>query len=114
MNLTIEPATLAPFEIWEVPLDDSTIKFNEPLVLEPYWLEDDSDDPDDNEYLAVEYPDLDIISWGRNRKELWSCLRGDLREAWTCFVRMPDDRLSKKGKKIKSAFLAIAEEVSDG
>jgi len=39
MSLTIEPALLAPFEIWEVLLDDSTIKFNEPLIVKPAILD---------------------------------------------------------------------------
>ena len=105
----------ANVEIWEVPLDDDrVIRFFEPLVLTPFWLEDDSDDPDEDEYLAVKRPDLDLSSWGRNRKELWNCICGDIRETWECFVQVPDSRLSEKGKKIKRAYLAIAEEVSDG
>jgi len=32
---------LAPFEIWEVLLDNSTIKFHKPLVLTPTWMPDD-------------------------------------------------------------------------
>jgi len=103
---------LAPFEIWEVSLGSISIKFYEPLILTPCWLEDDPDDPDENEYLVVRRPDLDLTSWGQDRKELWNCIQGDIREAWECFVRIPDDRLSPQGKKIKAAYLAIAEEVS--
>jgi hypothetical protein len=109
-----ETDLLAPFEIWEIQLGDRTIKFFEPLLLTPCWLEDDDPtDPDDDEYLCVERSDIDLSSWGRNRKELWNCIRGDIREAWECFVQIPDDRLTKEGKKIKNAYLAIAEEVSD-
>ena len=105
---------LAPFEIWEVPLGETSIKFHKPLVLQPEWLPDDPDDPDENEYLAVKYPDLDLSSWGQNRRELWNCIRGDIREVWGCFVRIPDDQLSQEGLRIKNAWLSIAEEVSDG
>ena len=112
-SLTTQTDTLAPFEVWQVMLDHSTIKFFEPLLLTPFWLEDDPDDPDEDEYLAVKRPDLDLSSWGRNRRELWNCICGDIREAWECFVQVPDSRLSEKGKKIKRAYLAIAEEVSD-
>jgi hypothetical protein len=114
MRQTLTTELLAPFEIWEIQLDSQTIKFFEPLLLTPFWLEDDPNDPDEDEYLAVKHADLDLSSWGRNRKELWNCIRGDIREAWECFVRIPDVRLSPKGQKIKNAYLAIAEEVSDG
>jgi len=114
MSQVHETAVLVPFEIWEVQLGNRTIKFFQPLLLTPHWLEDDPDDPDENEYLVVEYPDLDLTSWGRDRRELWNCIRADLREVWECFVRVPDDRLSLEGRKVKKAFLALAEEVSDG
>jgi hypothetical protein len=104
---------LAPIEIWEVQLGNRTIKFFEPLLLTPFWIEDDPSDPDEDEYLAVKRPDLDMVSWGRDRKELWNCIRGDIREAWECFVQVPDARLTREGLKIKNAYLAIAEEVSD-
>lgn len=112
---TDEKTLLAPFEIWEIPLSNGAyIKFFEPLMLQPEWIPDDPDDPDENEYLSVKSPELDLTSWGATRKELWSCIRGDIREVWECFVRIPDDRLSKEGRNIKNAFLAIAEEVHDG
>jgi len=38
---------LAPVEIWEVLLDESTIKFHQPLVLTPTWLPDDPEEPSD-------------------------------------------------------------------
>ena len=113
MSLTIEPATLAPFEIWEVLLDDSTIKFHEPLVLEPYWLEDDSDDPDENEYLAVEHPELAISSYGINYDELVSAVQSDIRFAWKHFVQTDDTQLTADARAIKDYYLSIAE-VIDG
>ncbi|MCL2625177.1 MAG: hypothetical protein FWD31_16070 [Planctomycetaceae bacterium] len=104
---------LAPFEIWEVSLGKSTIKFHKPLVLQPEWLPDDPDDPDENEYLAVESPLLGISAFGSDRGELWRFICGDIRETWNCFVQIPDDRLSQEGLKIKNTYLSIAEEVSN-
>ncbi len=103
---------LAPFEIWEVQLGNRTIKFFEPLVLAPFRLEGDPDDPDENEYLAVERPDLEIFANGGDRRQLWNCICGDIRSAWTHFVQAGVDRLSRHGKLIKDNYLRIAEEVA--
>ena len=110
---------LAPFEIWEVPLDDDrVIRFFEPLVLTPFWLEDDSDNPDDasdsmHQYLGVERPDLEIFANGTNRRELWKSVCGDIRSAWIHFVRAEAPRLSSHGEQIKKNYLRIAEEVDN-
>jgi len=118
MIQTTATDVLAPFEIWEVILDDSTIKFFEPLLLTPCWLEDDPDDPDDppvtdREYLGVERPDLEIFASGTNRRELWSSIYSDIRSAWLHFVRAESDRLSPHGARIKKNYLQIAREVDD-
>ena len=113
MNITEKLDLLAPFEIWEVQLGKSTIKFHKPLVLTPEWLPDDPDEPDENEYLAVEYPFLDISAFGRDREELWRCIRGDIRAAWQHCVRIPIDKLSPINQKIRENYLSVAEEVAD-
>ena len=111
-------AVLAPFEIWEIQLGNRTIKFFEPLLLTPFWLEDDRDEPDDppvtkREYLGVEHPDLEIFANGTNRRELWNSICGDVRSAWLHFVRAEPDRLSPHGARIKKNYLRIAEEVDN-
>jgi len=113
MSQMSETAVLAPFEIWEVQLGNRTIKFFQPLLLTPHWLEDDPDDPDENEYLAVEYPDLDISAFGKDREELWRCIRGDIRAAWKHCVHVPVEKLSPINKRIKENYLSVAEEVVD-
>ena len=104
---------LAPFEIWEVQLGKSAIKFYEPLLLQPEWLPDDPDEPDENEYLVVEYPFLDISAFGSDREELWRCIQGDIWAAWKHCVQAPIDHLSPINKKIRDNYLSVAEEVAD-
>jgi len=109
---TKETAMLAPFEIWEVQLGNRTIKFFEPLLLTPFWHETDPDDQGP-QYLGVECPDLDISAFGANREELWRCVRGEIRFVWRHCVRQDCAKLSPQHRKLKSAYLAIAEEVED-
>jgi hypothetical protein len=109
---------LAPFEIWEVQIGESVIKFYQPLILIPYWLEDDPNDPDDppitgKNYLGVECPELDLSAFGSNRRELWQCICGDIRAVWERCVRIPDDKLSSANREVKQNYLSIAEEIRD-
>ena len=109
---------LAPFEIWEIPIGEAAIKFHQPLILVPYWLEDDPDDPDDppvrgKNYLGVECTALDLSAFGSNRRELWQCIRGDIRTVWEHCVRVPDDKLSPENLVVKRNYLTIAEEIQD-
>ncbi len=101
---------LAPFEIWEVRLDNGAyIKFHQPLVFQPEWLPDDPNEPGDKKYLLIEYDDLGISAFGCNRRELRDCLLGDIRSAWTEYVCEDDNKLSPGAKSIKSTYLEIAE-----
>ena len=116
MSQIQESTLLVPFEVWEIQLGKRTIKFFEPLLLTPFWLEDDPTEPDDpparnREYLGVERPDLEIFANGTNRRELWNSICGDVRSAWTHFVRAEANRLSPHGKRIRKNYLRIAEEV---
>ena len=108
-------AVLASFEIWEIQLGNRTIKFFEPLLLTPFWLEDDPSDPPDTrrDYLGVECPDLEIFANGTNRRELWNSICGDIRSAWLHFVQAEPDQLSPHGARIKKNYLRIAEEVDN-
>ncbi len=110
---TDEKTLLAPLEIWEVQLGSRTIKFFEPLLLEPFWMPDDPDEPDDEEYLKVEHPRLNISAWGRNRRELWECVLGDIRSNWTVYVSEDDSKLGPLAKTFKDTYLEMAE-VVDG
>ncbi len=103
---------LAPFEIWDVPLGNGKyIKFLEPLVLTPTWMPHDPDEPGDVEYLEVEVPELEISAWGKDRRELWRCIFGDIREAWECFVQAKSH--TPHGKQVQANYLAIAEEMDN-
>ena len=113
MSITEKLDVLAPFEIWEVSLNGSSIKFHEPLVLQPEWLPGDPEEPDENEYLFVEYPLLDISAFGQDRHELWNCICDDIRMSWKHYVLEDDANLVARTQKIKAAYLAVAEEVAN-
>jgi len=118
MNQTIETTLLAPFEIWEVPFDNAMIKFHKPLVLTPMWMKstwipEDSDEPEENEYLQVVDPELAIDVHGTNREELLEAVYFAIFMAWKHFVQVSDDRLLPATKKIQQNYLALAE-VVDG
>ena len=103
-----ESATLAPFEIWEVMLDDyTTIKFNEPLIVEPEILL--PEEPGDRTYFTVDVPHLAISSYGVDYEELVCAIRSDIRFAWRHFALANDNQLTREAKAIKDNYLAIAE-----
>lgn len=105
---------LAPFEIWEVMLDNSTIKFHQPLVLQPEWLPDDPDEPDENEYPSVKCPELNIDVFGEDFDDLAEAVHSTIRFVWEHIVLARDTQLDREGRAIKRRYLAIAEEVIDG
>ena len=114
MSITEQLDVLAPFEIWEVLLDDSTIKFHEPLVLEPVPLPDDPEEPckpGENNYLLVECPELNISTAADNRDDLLEFVHSDIRFAWRRIVRADEKRLDPKSRIIKKCYLALAEEI---
>jgi len=113
MSLTIEPAALAPFEIWEVPLDDSTIKFHEPLILTPAWMPSDPDEPDDNEYLQVVCPELEIDVCAESREDLLEWIRSDIFMNWKHFVSKEDSELNRQTLSLKRKYLSLAEVVDE-
>ena len=113
MRQTTETALLAPFEIWEVPYDNSTIKFYEPLVLTPTWVPDDPDDPDENEYLQVIVPELAIDVCAETRDELLAWVHSEIFMNWKHFVSKDDSQLNSQTLDLKRKYLAVAE-VVDG
>ena len=100
---------LVPFEIWEVQLDNSTIKFHNPLVLNPEILP--PEEPGDPSYWTVDVPELDIAVVAVDRSELMSCVRSDIRMIWENCVRKNDASLTSKNRIIKQRYLSIAEEM---
>ena len=110
MSQTKETTLLAPFEIWEVMLDNSTIKFFKPLIVQPEVL--DRGTPE--QCYCADYHEIDVSAVGVSLDELSSCLRSDIRMTWKRIVRKRDDELSSEDRAIKQRFLEIAEEVSDG
>ena len=114
MSLTVESTVLAPFEIWEVPLDDErTIKFHEPLILTPTWMPHDPDEPGDVEYLDVICPELGIDVFADNIDDLMEVVKWDIQLIWEKIVLKPDSALSKNARKIKQNHLAIAEVIDE-
>ena len=105
----IDTDVLAPFEIWEVLYGDKTIKFNEPLMLTPNILPDDPDEPDDEEYLQVIFPELAIHVSAENRDELLEAVHSNIRMNWKHFVCEKDTQLSPQMQAVKRQFLTIAE-----
>jgi hypothetical protein len=108
-----EVEVLAPFEIGEVTLDHSTIKFFQPLILTPTWLPDDPDEPDDSEYLLIDHPELGIHVYAENRDDLLEFIYSDLRFVWQHYVLVDDEKLIPKTKSIKYHYLKIAEMINE-
>ena len=100
---------LAPFEIWEVPYNGATIKFFQPLVLEPTWMPDDPDEPSENEYLQVIRSDINIDVWAETRDELLEVVLSEICFVWEHIVLQEDSELDAESKRIKRKHLAIAE-----
>ncbi len=98
---------LAPFEIWEGMLDNSTIKFHKPLVLTPRILP--PEEPGDKIYWVVEVPELNISVHADNMDDLWEFVRSDIRFIWRHIVLAPPSTLSRAATKIKTNWLEIAE-----
>ena len=113
MKQTVETDILAPFEIWEVPFGDSTIKFFEPLVLTPTWVPDDPEEPDENEYLQIIFPELAIDVFAENRDELLAWVHSSIFINWKLFVSKDDSELIPSTRALKRKYLAVAE-VIDG
>ena len=111
MSQIQETTLLAPFEVWEVMLDDSTIKFFKPLVVEPKLLP--PEEPGDRTYLTIDIPALNISVHADNREDLWEFLLSDIRFVWEQIVQSSDDMLSQEAIQIKKNCLAVAE-VVDG
>ncbi|MDR0326957.1 MAG: hypothetical protein LBI05_01535 [Planctomycetaceae bacterium] len=100
---------LAPFEIWEVMLDNATIKFFKPLIVKPEILP--PEEPGDPTYWTVDLPELDVSAVGISMEELMNCVRSDIRMIWKNCVRKDDSALTPKNRNIKRQYLLIAEEV---
>ncbi|MGL4943953.1 MAG: hypothetical protein ACRC46_12280 [Thermoguttaceae bacterium] len=112
MSTTIN--TLAPIEIWEVSLDDATIKFFQPLIVEPVRELDDPNDPCEATHLSVRLPKLNIDVFAPTHSELIGWVKSDIRTMWNHFVRKDDAKLNPDAIAVKRNYLAIAEEVSNG
>ena len=97
-------------EIWEVMLDNATIKFNERLSIPIETLDKGTDE----ECLFAECPEFGISAVGVDFEELRSCLHSDIRMAWKRIFKRPDSELTPKDKGIKQRFLKLAEEISNG
>jgi len=63
--------------------------------------------------LEIEYPELAISVFGEDRRELLTCVRGDIRFAWKHYVQADDEKLSQECRQIKRNYLAFAEAVDE-
>jgi hypothetical protein len=97
-------------EVWLVELDNSTIKFNEPLLIPPVVLDQGTTEAC---YFA-EFPELGISAVGIDIEELQSCLRSDIRMTWKRVFSKSENELTQKDRAIRLKFLELAEEVNDG
>ena len=111
MSQIKETTLLAPFEIWEVMLDQTTIKFHEPLIIQPEVLL--PEEPDDPTYWTVDVPELDLSAVGISLEELGGCVRSDIRMTWKRIVQKRNHELTPDEQKIKKRFIEIAEEIND-
>lgn len=114
MLQTTETEILAPFdcntfEIWEVPLENTTIKFKRPLVLQPQILP--PEEPGDETYLLIEEPSLNISVYADNRADLWDFVCSSIAFSWRHYVWLSDEQLVQRTRNFKYKFLEIAEEV---
>ena len=105
----IDTDVLAPFEIWEVPFGNKTIKFNKPLMLTPSIMPHDDEEPGDEEYLDVICEELSIDVFAENRDELLEAVHSNIRMNWKHFVCEQDNQLSPPMQAVKRQFLTIAE-----
>jgi len=115
-RLTENPALSAtdsqtPIEVWTVMLDNSTIKFNKPLIVKPEILPPEA--PGDNTYLTVDIPELNISAHGLNHEELRDSIESCISFGWRHYVQSSDCLTSPEIEKIKHNYLNLAEEVFD-
>ena len=109
----IDTDVLAPFEIWEVPFENKTIKFFEPLMLTPSVMPHDEEEPGDEEYLDVICDELNIDVFAKSRDELLSLIHSEICFVWENIVLQEDNKLDSVSQKIKRNHLAIAELVDE-
>ena len=107
MSQMSETVVLAPFEIWEVMLDNSTIKFHKPLILTPKKISADEN------FWVVEEPELGLSAFGNDCESLWDCVQSCIRMQWKEYVCEDNGNLLPLAKKYKDAYLAIAGEVDE-
>ena len=113
MSLVSAAVQHAPLEIWEVMLADKTFKFDEPLMLTPQRVPDDPDEPSNQKYWQVIYPQLAIDVYAETFDDLRDAVHSNIRMNWKHYVQKENSRLSPQTMAIKRAFLAVAE-VIDG
>ena len=99
-----------PLEIWEVMLDDSTIKFFKPLFILPTVLDAGTEE----ECYFAECSEIGVSAVGVDLNELISCLHSDIRIMWKQVVQKPDSKLLPEDRTIKRRFLELAWETNDG
>ena len=109
-TLPVAEEQIDSFEIWEVMLENSTIKFHEPLILQPVPLPDDPEEPSPpgkNNYMLVECPDLNISTFADTREDLLEFIHSDIRFAWKRIVQVDSARLDRQSLQIKRNYLRL-------
>ena len=105
----METDVFAPFEIREVPFENMTIRFFEPLILTPEVMRHDEKEPGDVEYLDVICDELSIDVFAKDRVELLSWIHSEIYMNWKYFVSKEDRELNADTLALKRKYLTIAE-----
>lgn len=94
-----------PCEIWFVELpDNSVIKFDTPLILQPRIL----DKGTSAQCYCIENEKLALFAVAPNLDELLSCVKSDIRMTWQHVVQKPDNELTPADQLVKKQFRQIA------
>ena len=96
---------LSPFELQEVDLENSRLRFRQPLVLVP--LLDES-----GQMLVIENADWELCVFAPTREQLWEELREQIAMLWREYAQEEDDVLSPPALDFKQHLLRHIEEIS--
>lgn len=98
---------LSPFELQEVDLENSRLRFREPLVLKPF-LDGSS------QLLVIENEDWELSVFAPTREQLWEELREQIAMLWREYAQEDDDVLSPPALTFKRYLLRHIEELPLG
>jgi hypothetical protein len=98
---SVEPLDLAPLRLATLRLGDRSLTLAEPREIDAR-IEEDS--------LLAEIDELQLLSHGRSREELYESLTEDLFLLWDEYAQAPDDTLTDDAKALKHAVRKFLQE----